>query len=158
MSRLIVARFDNQFAATSVSDKLLSRGMRPAHIVIQVDESVGNSSASASAPTSIVSLISHLGHRQGEKSSEFRSPSSIRSPALIGHSVVSVVIDGGMAADDVRQLMQLMGATSIELREGDAPIENPLLSPEHGSCSPLDLERAICASRGGASLGPHVRH
>lgn len=158
MSHLIVARFDNQFAATSVSDKLLSRGIRPAHIVIQVDESVGNSSASASAPTSIVSLISHLGHREHKKSLEFRSPSSIPAPALIGQAMVSVVIDGEMTADDVRHLMQLMGATSIELREGDAPIENPLMSPEHGSCSPLDLERAISASRGGASLGSHVRH
>ena len=157
MSHFIVGRFDNQFAATSASDKLLSRGIRPAHIVIQVDESVGNSSASASAPTSIVSLISHRGHREHKKSSGFRSPSSIPAPALIGHAVVSVVIDDEMAADDVRHLMELLGAVSIELLDGEAPFENPLMSPEHGSCSSLDLERAICASRGGASLGSHVR-
>src|SRR5512142_3054172 len=66
-SNLIVAKFDNQFAAASAFDKLMSRGLPRRKGVVQCDESVGLSAASASAPTTVVSRVSHRGEREGEK-------------------------------------------------------------------------------------------
>ncbi|WP_266171181.1 hypothetical protein [Dyella subtropica] len=158
MPNLIVAKFDTQFAAASAEGKLLSRGMQRAHVTTCVDESVGNSAASSSAPTSVVSSISHQGHREHQKVSELRSPSSLPGPAQMGHAVVTVELDDEMSADDVRHLLELVGARSIELLDMKAPTENPLLCPEHGTSASVDVERAICATRGSESLGPHSRH
>lgn len=158
MPNLIVAQFDNQFAAASVIDKLLARGMRRMHVQSCVDESVGNSAASASAPTSIVSRISHLGHREGQRASELRSPSHPPGPEQMGHTVVMVELDDEIPAGDIRHLMKRAGATSIEFQDADPPMENPLMWPDYGTSSAVDVERAICATRGGESLGSHARH
>jgi len=158
MSNLIIAKFDSQFAAASVINKLLARGVRHAHVLACVDESVGNSAASSSAPTSVVSHISHQGHRAGQKTSELRSPSHPPGQAQMGHTVVTVALDEEMPVDDVRHLMELVGAASIELLDASAPAENPLLWPEYGTGSAVDVERAICATRGYGALGPHSRH
>lgn len=158
MSNLIVAKFDTQFAAASVIDKLLARGMRRAHVQSCVDESVGNSSASASAPTSIVSSISHQGHREGQKASEIRSPSHPPGPEQMGHTVVTVELDEEMFVSDIRHLMEAAGATSIEMQDATPPTDNPLVWPDDSTGSDMDVERAICATRGSESLGPHSRH
>ncbi|WP_445147027.1 hypothetical protein [Dyella sp. Tek66A03] len=158
MPNLIVAKFDSQFAAASVVDKLLSRGLQRAHVVTCVDESVGNSAASASAPTSVVSRISHQGHRENQKLLELRSPSSLPGPAQMGRAVVTVELDDEMTADEVRHLIEHVGATSIELLNMQAPIESQLMWPDHGTSSSVDVERAICATRGSEPLGPHSRH
>ncbi|SFS00197.1 hypothetical protein SAMN05216570_1407 [Dyella sp. OK004] len=158
MSNLIVAKFDNQFAAASVIDKLLARGMQRMHVQSCVDESVGNSAASASAPTSVMSGTSHQGHREGQKASEFRSPSHPPVPKQMGHTMVTVELDDEMLASDIRRLMSLAGATSIELQDAKPPTENPLMWPDYGTASAIDVERAICATRGSESLGPHARH
>ena len=158
MSNLIVAKFDSQFAAASVINKLLARGVRHAHVLACVDESVGNSAASSSAPTSVVSHISHQGHREGQKASELRSPSHLPGPAQMGHAVVTVELDDEMPVDDVRHLMELVGATSIEMQDAGVLIENPLLWPDYGTGYAIDVERAICATRGSDALGPHSRH
>ncbi|RUL78366.1 hypothetical protein [Dyella choica] len=158
MPNLMIAKFDTQFAAASAEGKLLSRGLPHAHVTISVDESVGNSAASSSAPTSVVSSISHQGRREHRKVSELRSPSRLPEPAQMGHAVVTVELDEEMTADEVRHLMALVGATSIELSNRKAPIENSSMFPEHGASSSVDVERAICATRGGEALGPHSRH
>ncbi|ULU23390.1 hypothetical protein DYST_00286 [Dyella terrae] len=158
MSNLIVAKFDSQFAAASVINKLLARGMRHAHVMACVDESVGNSAASSSAPTSVVSNISHQGHREGQKASELRSPSHLPEPTQMGHTVVTVELNDEMPVDDVRHLMELVGAASIELLDASSPTENPLMWPDYGTGSAVDVERAICATRGSGALGSHSRH
>ena len=76
----------------------------------------------------------------------------------MGRTVVTVELDDEMAADDIRHLMELVGAASIEMRDAMAPTENALMCPEYGMGSAVDVERAICATRGSESLGPHARH
>ncbi|WP_199100561.1 hypothetical protein [Dyella sp. ASV21] len=158
MSSLIVATFNNQFAVSSAVDKLLSRGMHREQLRISLDESVGNSAASSSAPTSVLSILSHQGHRQDQKASEVRSPSHLPAPDQMGHNVLTVMLDAEMDAHDIRHLMERAGATSVIAREAVAPLENPQWWPEIGTGNRIDVERAICASRGGEALGPHARH
>jgi hypothetical protein len=156
MPKLIVAKFDNQFAAASVSDKLLSLGMQRSRIVSYVDESVGNSAASSSVPTSIISRVGDPGHR--DKASALRSPSQLLAPAMMGHTVLTVDPDDGVTADDVRHVMEQAGAISIDMLDREAPIENPSMWPEHATGRPIDVERAIRASRGGEALGSLLHH
>ncbi len=158
MSHLIVAKFDNQFAAASASCKLLSRGMQRSHVVSYLNESVGNSAASSSAPTSIISRVGQPGHQAERRVSELRSPSHLPAPATMGHAVLTVDAGDEITADEVRHILELVGATSIETLDMEAPIENPSMWPEHATGLPIDVERAICASRGSAALGSHIRH
>ena len=158
MSRLIVGKFDNQFAAASVSAKLLSRGMQHSHIVSYADESVGNSAASSSVPTSIISRLSEPGDQKHHKPSELRSPSHLPAPAMMGHTILTVDPADEISADEVRHVMELAGATSIEMLDMDAPIENPSMWPEHATGYLIDVERAIRASKGGEALASYVQH
>jgi hypothetical protein len=158
MPTLIVAHFDNQFAACAAVDKLLSRGIRREHLVLDVDESVGNSAASASAPTSVLSNVSHHGASAGHRHVELRSPSHATEPSRFGHAVLTMELDDEMPADDVRHLLSASGAVSLQALDQPLPPENPMMWPAHGSGSPIDVERAICAARGHGSLGPHARH
>lgn len=76
----------------------------------------------------------------------------------MGHTVVTVELDDEMPVDDVRHLMELVGATSIEMQDAGVLIENPLFWPDYGTGYAVDVERAICATRGSDALGPHSRH
>jgi hypothetical protein len=157
MSRLIVGKFDNQFAAASASAKLLSRGLQHSHIVSYADESVGNSAASSSVPTSIISRLGEAGEHH-HKSSELRSPSQLPAPAMMGHTVLTVDPADDVSADEVRHVMELAGATSVEALEMEPPIENPSMWPEHATGYAVDVERAIRAAKGGEALESYVRH
>ena len=157
MPRLIVATFDTQFAAASATDKLLSHGMQRSHVVACVNESVGNSAASASSPTSVISPINPSGRREDQRTSEIRSPSHLPGPAQFGHTVLTVTLDDDVPADDVWYLMELVGAKSIEMLDGNAPTEDPMMWPVHGKGSAIDVGRAISAARGGEPLGSRSR-
>jgi hypothetical protein len=116
MSRLIVGKFDNQFAAASASAKLLSRGLQHSHIVSYADESVGNSAASSSVPTSIISRLGEAGEHH-HKSSELRSPSQLPAPAMMGHTVLTVDPADDVSADEVRHVMELAGVAPGQLAD-----------------------------------------
>jgi hypothetical protein len=49
----------------SIVERLFARGLRRDQVVLSFDESVGNSAASAGAPTTVISTVSHLGNREG---------------------------------------------------------------------------------------------
>ncbi|WP_243048197.1 hypothetical protein [Dyella sp. RRB7] len=158
MSSIIVARFDNQFAAASASDKLLSRGMQRSHVVSYINESVGNSAASSSVPTSIISRVGKPGQGEKKQPSELRSPSHLPAPATMGHAVLAVDPGDEMAADDVRHVLELAGATSIDMLDMEAPVENPSMWPEQVTGLPIDVARAIRASKGSGALGSQGGH
>lgn len=158
MSQLIVGKFDTQFAAASVSAKLLSRGMPSSHIVSYAHESVGNSAASSSVPTSILSRVGEPDDHEHHKTSELRSPSQLPAPAMMGHTVLTIDPAEDISAEDVRHVMELAGATSVETLDMEPPIENPSMWPQHATGFAIDVERAIRASRGGEALASYVQH
>jgi hypothetical protein len=158
MTDLIVARFDTQFAACSAVDKLLSRRIRREQIVLSFDESVGNSAASSSAPTTVVSRVSHRGPKLGPKavgperrSSSFRSPQILPNPARFGHTMISLELRGELSAAQASSLLEKAGGHSITHESQAQLAENPSMWPENASAPGLDVDRAIDAARGGAA-------
>ncbi len=156
MADLIVARFDTQFAGMAVYERLLARGVRRDQIALSVDESVGNSAASSSAPTTVISSISHLGKREERsaagktrRASSFRSPGNPTSPKTFGYTVVTIQLSGVLSADQVRHFLDDSGAKSIVRESGALLAENPSMWPEIGHASNIDVQRAIAAVKGG---------
>jgi hypothetical protein len=157
---LIVAKFDTQFAGMAIFERLLARGLRRDQIVLSVDESVGNSAASSSAPTTVISTVSHLGQQEGRDAAEkthrnsgFRSPSDVPNPKVFGHTFVTVQLPAELSADQVYQLLSDAGARSIVRENGSSMTENPNMWPEIGHASNTDVQRAIAAVKGGGALG-----
>jgi len=156
---LMVAGFETQFAGMAVMERLIARGLRRSQVVLSVDESVGNSAASASAPTTVVSAVSHQGRREIEdaagkkhRDSGFRSPGYVTHPKLFGYSVVTVRLTGELPDDQIYRLLDDSGARSIIQKNGLSVAENPDMWPDHGRASKIDLQRAIAAVKGGDAL------
>jgi hypothetical protein len=159
MADLIVAGFDTQFAGMAILERLVSRGLRRSQVVLSVDESVGNSAASSSAPTTVISTVSHRGRREIQdaagkthRASGFRSPSDATNPKLFGHTVVTIRLSGELSADEVCRLLDDGGAQSIVRENGVSVVENPGMWPDHGHALKIDVQRAIAAVRGGEAL------
>ena len=159
MADLIVARFDTQFAGMAILERLLARGWRSDQVALGVDESVGNSAASSSAPTTVISTISHLGKRvirdaagKTHRDSGIRSPGNDTDPKFFGYTVVTVQLPGELSADQVMHLLHDGGAHSV-VRENAAFVpENPAMWPDYGHASKIDVQRAVAAVRGGDTL------
>lgn len=146
MSSLIVAKFHNQFAAASAFDKLMSRGLRRQRGTVQCDESVGRSAASASAPTTVVSQLSHRGERAGEKQA-VRSPDALPSPVEIGFAVLTVEIDDDGALEEVMDVMRGLDALDVHILPGQTlHQDDAALWPELEVGSGVDVDRAVRAS------------
>ena len=146
--------------ADAVARGLLARGLRRDQIIVSVDESVGNSAASSSAPTTVISAVSHLGRREDRdtakkthRTSGFRSPSDVPNPKAFGYTVVTVQLPGELSEDQVHQLLMDAGALSVVRENGALPAENPNMWPEIGRASSIDVQRAIAAVKGGEALG-----
>ena len=149
MSNLIVAKFDNQFAAASAFDKLMSRGLPRRKGVVQCDESVGLSAASASAPTTVVSRVSHRGEREGEKH-HLRAPDVLPPPIEIGFAVLTVEIDDDNSIEEVIAVMRALEAIDVHVLPGESLKEDDaLLWPDEGMGNRTDVDRAIRASQQG---------
>lgn len=147
MSNLIVARFANQFAAASAFDKLMSCGLPRAKGVVQCDESVGRSAASASAPTTVVSRVSHRGDREGERQ-HVRAPEDLPPPAAIGVAVLSVEIDDDGALEQVMLVMRELDAVDVHILPGESLHEDDAsLWPANTEGDRTDVDRAIRASQ-----------
>jgi hypothetical protein len=164
MAELVVASFDTQFDANSAAEKLISRGVRRERIVMTFNESIGRSPASSTAPTTVISKVSHKGsvdNDAGTKKTHHpfsdRSPARIPDPSLIGHTTVVVELRGEMTMDEVCALLEVAGANAVNHTHEKAHIpEDPAMWPSLGSASREDIERSIRASRRGAAL--KVRH
>ena len=156
MSNLIVASFSNQFAGSSAVEKLLSCGVKREHIAISTDESVGNSEASSSTPTSILSWIGHFGMRVGQKPFELRSPANQTDPVQFGHMMVAVQVETEATVADIHHLLSASGAVTVEYLEQELPKEDPHMWPEHERGSLIDVRRAIDACRGGELLAAQM--
>jgi len=149
VSNLIVAKFDNQFAAASAFDKLMSRGLPRRKGVVQCDESVGRSAASASAPTTVVSRVSHRGEREGEQH-HLRAPDVLPPPVEIGFAVLTVEIDDDGSLEEVIAVMRELEAIDVHILAGESLKEDDAsLWPEQGMGDRTDVERAIRASQHG---------
>jgi len=146
MSSLIVATFGNQFAAASAFDKLMSRGLHRSRGAVQCDESVGRSAASASAPTTVVSRLSHRGERQGEKRT-VRGPERLPPPDDLGLAILTVEIEDDNALEEVMDVMRGTEAIDVHVLPGQTlPEDDAMLWPEHGEGEWADVERAIEAA------------
>lgn len=149
MSALIVAKFSNQFGAASAFDKLMSRGLPRRKGVVQCDESVGHSAASASAPTTVVSRVSHRGERDG-KQHHLRGPASLPPAVEIGFAVLTVEIDDDAMIEEVTVMLRELHAVDVHVLPGETLQEDDAsLWPEQGTGSQLDVDRAIFASQQG---------
>jgi hypothetical protein len=149
VSNLIVAKFDNQFAAASAFDKLMSRGLPRRKGVVQCDESVGRSAASASAPTTVVSRVSHRGEREGEQH-HLRAPDVLPPPMEIGFAVLTVEIDDDRSIEEVVAVMRELEAIDVHILAGESLKEDDAsLWPEQAMGDRTDVERAIRASQQG---------
>jgi hypothetical protein len=163
MAELVVACFDTQFEAQAAVAKLLSRGLQREQIVVSVDESVGGSPASSSAPTTVVSKASHTsrvdtstGHEKKQHPSLLpRTPEQIPDPTLIGHSTLVVELRGEMTMDEACALLDDAGASSVRSQEHEEhPSENPAMwSGSSGTASRDDAQRSIDAAKRGSTLG-----
>lgn len=159
MADLIIAGFYTQFAGMAFLEGLLARGFRRDQVAISVDDSVGNSAASSSAPTTVISAISHLGKRvvrtasgKMRRDSGFRSPSDATDPKRFGYAVVTVQLPGELSAETILHLLENGEAHSVVRASGAFPQESPDMWPDYGHASKIDVERAIAAARGGDPL------
>ncbi|QNK02037.1 hypothetical protein [Dyella telluris] len=149
MSSLIVARFGSQFAAASAFAKLMSCGLYRRKGVVQCDESVDGSPASASAPTSVVSSVSHQGRRDGAKH-VLRGPEASPDPADMGSAILTVEIDDDQPLEEVMEVMRAMDAVHVHILPGKILDDNDApLWPEEGLGRWADVQRAVRASRRG---------
>ncbi|WP_130618973.1 hypothetical protein [Dyella amyloliquefaciens] len=144
MSDLVIAEFRTQFAASSALEKLISRGMRRDDAVVCSSESIGHSSASSSAPTTVVSRISHHALLRNE----IRSPAEDRNPSCVAHTTLTVELAGMLPLEDIMQVMKRAGACGVHLLVNQ-PLdrEDPHLMPNVDYGSPHDVTRAVEASR-----------
>src|SRR5579859_2424028 len=140
-------------------ERLIARGLRRSQVVLSVDESVGNSAASASAPTTVISTVSHQGRREIQDAagkthhdSGFRSPGDVTNPRLFGYTVVTIRLTGELPDDQIYRLLDDGGAQSIVRKNGVSVVENPDLWPDLGHALKVDVQRAIAAVRGGDAL------
>ncbi|GLQ89321.1 hypothetical protein [Dyella flagellata] len=164
MAELVVACFDTQFEASAAAEKLLSRGLPREQIVLSCDESVGNSPSSSSAPTTVISEVSHTGRidtttgRERPKRATFsdRTPMQLPDPSLIGHSTLVIELHGEMSMDDACALLESAGASSVRSPEQKKHRgENPQMWPAVGRASQEDVQRSVDAAKGGAKLSTH---
>ncbi|PXV55808.1 hypothetical protein SAMN04487785_108193 [Dyella jiangningensis] len=144
MNDIVIAEFDTQFAACAALDKLISRGLPRQGAHIRSTESIGGSAASSSAPTSVVSRVSH----RSADTHEVRAPASPPDPAVFGHATLTVRLSDQLSLEDMLQLMQRTGARQVQvLEDQDMDAEDAALSPDVDYGKPEDLDRAIKASR-----------
>lgn len=161
MAELVVACFDTQFQASAAAEKLISLGFQREQIVLTFDESVGNIPSSSSAPTTVISDVSHTGHvdtatgepRRRDIFPTLRAPQQAPDPTLIGHTTLVVRLQGEMSMDDVCAWLDDAGASSVNTRDQEEPrSEKPTMWPAIGKASREDIQRSIDAARGGAAL------
>jgi hypothetical protein len=150
MADSLTAIFSTQGAAAAAVEKLLARGLPREHVVMRIDESVGNSAASSSAPTTVISGVSHAGPRETERHVLYsRSPFDVTPPDTFGHATVILDIVGDLSADYMLNLLIEAGATSVVHGDVTLPKENPDTSPVVDTGDPEDVEKAIAATRAG---------
>jgi hypothetical protein len=163
MAELVVACSDTQFEANSAAEKLISRGVQREQIVLTFNESIGNSPSSSTAPTTVISKVSHRGgvnvtavKKKERHLFSDRSPSHIPDPSLIGHTTVVVELRGEMTMDEVCVLLEGAGASKVNHTNQQYRVpEDPAMWPALGRASREDIERSIRASRRGAGLKVH---
>lgn len=144
MSDLVIAEFKTQFAASSALDKLISRGMRRDDAVVCSSESIGDSSASSSAPTTVISRVSH----HAMPRNEVRSPAEDRSPSCVAHTTLTVELASMVPLEDVMRVMKTAGACGVHVVVNQSlDREDPHLLPSIDYGSPNDVAHAIAASR-----------
>ena len=155
MIDLILADFETQFDASAAAERLISYGLQREQVVLQVDESVGRSAASASAPTTEVSAVSHTGKQDHDDKATLRAPTHTRDPAQVGHATIAVELHGELTVQDAQNVLADAGACSIRLAHREIKVhERAAIWPTQGNASHKQVKQAVDAARGGAALSP----
>lgn len=146
MSDLVVAQFDTQFEASAALDRLIARGVRRRSAFVCSSESVGGSAASSSAPTTVVSRVSH--HAAPDRAT--RAPADMRPPMQVGQATLTIELSGLVTLEEIMKLMQDAGARGVHvLVNQKPPVETAALAPDVEYGRPGDVARATSASRSG---------
>jgi len=152
MSHQLVADFTTQFAAMAAASRLLSCGLGRDHVVVQVNGSVGRAAAGASTTTSVIPDLADQSQSLRESETATR-PGPLPRPAQFGQARVTVALDDGLSAEDVRFILELAGAQSIRRIDEKFVSEDPRVWPSDPQGNSDEVRRAIEASRAGISLG-----
>ena len=155
MSTQLIADFTTQFAAMAAVNKLLSCGLGREHVAVRVNGSVGRAAAGASTTTTVISDVDGQSPREDGKSAPTPGyPVPVPRPAQFGQAQVTVALDEGLSADDVRFILELAGAQAVHQVDETFVSEDARVWPCDDRASEQDVERAIAASRAGESLSP----
>jgi hypothetical protein len=153
MADSLIAEFTTQFAASAAVDKLLSRGVAREQLALRFDESVGRSAASASAPTTVISNLAHLGAREDSRHGSLgeriahrlfrqRTPLDPPAPEALGYTHLVVRLDDPAAASALTELLHQAGAASVQREDVGLAVENPAVWPEPSAGAPADVQQA----------------
>jgi hypothetical protein len=152
MSSQLVADFTTQFAAMAAVNKLLSCGLGREHVAVLAFGSVGKLAARASTSTSVIPNANNQDRQGDDRPSDLCYPSHLPQPAQFGHAQVTVELNDGLSADDIRFILELTGAQSIRSIDQEFLREDPEIWPTGRQGNGDDVTRAIEASRAGESM------
>jgi hypothetical protein len=162
---IVIAEFSNQRDAIVAAEKLFSMGVDRECVLLEVDERGMQPPSSSYAPSTVVDTI--LPGRPGapgerasnrEESLRKRGSEDLRGPKLQGFARLSVLPVATFDGDAVTRLLRAAGASRIQHEPGPLPRPNPAMWPTVDVAAAVDVERAVAASRGGASVPTHRPH
>lgn len=159
MSQLIIAEFNDQFTAAAAVDKLLSRGVQRDQVASRQVEGRGDTPLAAATPTTLIPAASRQAEgttKKDGKLAESRLPQYGVDPQRFGRTVISVAVGNAISAEEIQRWLKAEGANDLRATEGDLPVAEARTHTEPNTASSAtteaDVQRAIAASRGGASL------
>lgn len=162
----IIADFDTQRQAMSAAEKLFSIGLPRDHLLLRIDERGLGTPASSTAPTTVVeetlpspadsSVRTEPADDVIRDDTRRGATDAVRDPSLLGRTRVAIRLPCALPASELVQLLRAAGASDIEQMEGQSPHPNPAMWPVVDTANATDVERAVEASRRGAS-GPGDR-
>jgi hypothetical protein len=159
---IVIAEFAYQSDAVAAAEKLLSMGVGRNQVLLEVDERGMQPPSSSYAPSTVVDAILPVrpgapGERASNRGESLRKRGSedLRGPKLQGFARLSVQPVATFDCDAVTRLLRAAGASRIQHEPGPLPTPNPAMWPTVDVAADVDVERAVAASRGGASVPTH---
>lgn len=162
---IVIAEFSNQGDAVAAAEKLFSMGVGRDQVLLEVDERGMRPPSSSYAPSTIVDPAlpgqpTTPGERAADLKASLRKLGSedLRGPELQGFARLSVQPAATFDGDAVTRLLRAAGASRIQHEPRPLPSPNPAMWPTVDVAAAVDVERAVEASRGGASVPTHRPH
>lgn len=159
---ILIAEFSNQRAAVAAAEKLFSMGVGRECVLLEVDERGMQPPSSSYAPSTIIDPTLpgqpvSPGERASHPKESLRKLGSedLRGPELQGRARLSVQPVATFDGDAVAKLLRAAGAARVQRDQGPLPTPNPAMWPTVDLAGEVDVQRAVAASRGGASVPTH---